>query len=91
MAISLGNSDRTKDYESLEDLTKSDYLTSELFILPQTQSWNQNHIMRRENIMTSGGYYVATHIQTVWKRLAGLEPDQPHGWSFPDVCLEPHP
>ena len=41
--------------------------------------------MRRENIMTSGGYYVATHILTVWKRLAGLEPDQPHGWSFPDV------
>ena len=41
--------------------------------------------MRRENIMTSGGYYVATHILTVWKRLAGLEPDQPHGWSFPDA------
>ena len=36
--------------------------------------------------MTSGGYYVATHILTVWKRLAGLEPDQPHGWSFPDVA-----
>jgi hypothetical protein len=37
--------------------------------------------------MASGGYYVATHILTVWKRLAGLEPDQPHGWSFPDaVC-----
>jgi hypothetical protein len=35
--------------------------------------------------MTSGGYYVATHILTVWKRLAGLAPDRSHGWSFPDV------
>ena len=34
--------------------------------------------------MASGGYYVATHILMVWKRLAGLAPDQPHGWSFPD-------
>jgi len=63
---------------------------SELFILPQTQLWNQNHNMRHKNIMTSGGYYVATHILTVWKRLAGLAPDQPHSWSFPDV-LHDHP
>jgi len=40
--------------------------------------------MRRDKFMASGGYYVATHILTVWKRLAGLEPDQPDGWSFPD-------
>jgi len=37
-----------------------------------------------KNIMTSGGYYVATHILTVWKHLAGLAPDWPHSWSFPD-------
>lgn len=37
--------------------------------------------------MALGGYYVATHILTVWKHLAGLEPDQPHGWSFPDVVI----
>jgi hypothetical protein len=41
--------------------------------------------MSHKNIMTSGGYYVATHILTVWKRLAGLAPDRSHGWSFPDV------
>jgi hypothetical protein len=40
--------------------------------------------MRQKSVMASGGYYVATHILTVWKRLAGLAPDQPHGWSFPD-------
>ena len=38
--------------------------------------------------MALGGYYVATHILMVWKRLAGLAPDQPHGWSFPDVFTE---
>jgi hypothetical protein len=37
--------------------------------------------------MASGGYYVATHILTVWKRLARLAPDQPHSWSFPDVVI----
>jgi len=42
--------------------------------------------MAHENIMESGGYYVATHLLTVWKCLAGLAPDQPHGWSFPDEC-----
>ena len=41
--------------------------------------------MRRENIVTSGGYYVAIPILAVWKRLAHLAPDQPHGWSFPDA------
>ena len=39
--------------------------------------------------MASGGYYVATHILMVWKRLAGLAPDQPHGWSFPDELYRP--
>ena len=41
--------------------------------------------MREKNVMASGEYYVATHILMAWKRLAGLEPDQPHGRSFPDV------
>ena len=41
--------------------------------------------MTQKSVMASGGYYVATHILMVWKRLAGLAPDQPHGWSFPDV------
>ena len=40
--------------------------------------------MRREIFMASRGYYVAIHILTVWKRLARLAPDQPHGWTFPD-------
>ena len=47
--------------------------------------WSRNDILTRENVMESGGYYVATHVLTVWKRLAGLAPDQPHGWNFPDV------
>jgi len=34
--------------------------------------------------MASGGYYVAIHILTVWKRLAHLAPDEPHVWTFPD-------
>ena len=42
--------------------------------------------MTQKSVMASGGYYVATHILMVWKRLAGLAPDQPHGWSFPDAC-----
>ena len=41
--------------------------------------------MMQKSVMASGGYYVATHILMVWKHLAGLAPDQPHGWSFPDV------
>jgi hypothetical protein len=41
--------------------------------------------MRHESFMTSEGYYVATHILTVWQHLAGLAPDQPHSWSFPDA------
>ena len=41
--------------------------------------------MRHETFMVSGGYYVAIHFLSVWKRLAYLAPDQPHGWSFPDV------
>jgi hypothetical protein len=41
--------------------------------------------MRREIFMASRGYYVAIHILTVWKRLARLAPDQPHGWTFPDA------
>jgi hypothetical protein len=41
--------------------------------------------MTRESIMKSGGYYVATHVLTVWKCLVGLAPDQPHVWSFPDA------
>ncbi len=66
---------------------KSDYLnkTSDIFILPQVQFWNQNEIMRRENFMESGGYSVAIHFLAVWKHLVRLAPDQPHGWSFPDV------
>jgi len=44
---------------------------------------SESHYERRK-YYDIGGYYVATHILTVWKRLAGLEPDQPHGWSFPD-------
>ena len=40
--------------------------------------------MRCEIFMALGGYYVATHFLTVWKRLARLAPDQPDGWSFPD-------
>ena len=43
--------------------------------------------MMQKSVMASGGYYVATHILMVWKHLAGLAPDQPHGWSFPDVFL----
>jgi len=31
--------------------------------------------------MTSGGYYVATHILTVWKHLAGLR--ECHGFTNP--------
>ena len=46
---------------------------------------NQNEIMRHENFMASGGYYVAIRILTVWKRLACLAPDQPHTRSFPDA------
>ena len=45
--------------------------------------------MTQKSVMASGGYYVATHILMVWKRLAGLAPDQPHGWSFPDVTPTP--
>jgi len=40
--------------------------------------------------MASGGYYVAIHFLTVWKRLACLAPDQPDGWSFPDVISSSH-
>jgi len=41
--------------------------------------------------MVSGGYYVAIHFLTVWKRLARLAPDQPHGWSFPDALSTQSP
>ena len=36
--------------------------------------------MRHENIVTSGGYYVAILIRLeAWRHLAHLAPDQPHG------------
>ena len=40
--------------------------------------------MMQESVMELGGYYVATCVLTVWKCLAGLAPNQPHIWSFPD-------
>jgi hypothetical protein len=46
--------------------------------------------MRCEIFMESRGYYVATHILMVWKRLACLAPDQPHSWSFPDEGCNRH-
>jgi hypothetical protein len=33
-------------------------------------------------------HYVATPNMEVWKRLACLAPDEPDGWSFPDVGKE---
>ena len=71
--------------KNYEESDISDDLVPDLFILPQMPLWNQNVIVRWKNVMALGGYYVATHILTVWKHLAGLAPDQPHGWSFPDV------
>ena len=71
--------------KNYEESDVSDHLALDPFILPQMPLWHQNEIMRRKNVMASGGYYVATHILTVWKRLADLAPDQPQGWSFPDA------
>jgi len=70
--------------KNYEEYDVSDHLVPDLFVLPQMPLWNQNEIMRQKSVMASGGYYVATHILTVWKRLAGLAPDRPHGWSFSD-------
>ena len=70
--------------KNYEEYDVSDHLVPDLFVLPQMSLWNQNEIMRQKSVMASGGYYVATHILMVWKRLAGLAPDRPHGWSFPD-------
>jgi len=66
-------------------MTESDYLAllgTRFLYSAINVTRSQNQIMTRETVMKSGGYYVATRVLIVWKRLAGLAPDQPHVWSF---------
>ena len=76
------------NYGCLEGLTRSNYLTSDFFILPQMQLWNQNDIMRCENIIASEDIIL---LLTFCRGDVCTCMVAHQGWGCTYLCLYPYP